>query len=102
MINISQEEFIKKAQEDKLQILDVRTPDECAAGMIHTAKTINFMEQQLFLEEIQKLDKAQPYLVYCRSGNRSGKACTMMDTMGFSQTYNLIGGTLGWEGDLTI
>lgn len=102
MINITQEEFIKKAKEDGFPILDVRRPDECASGIVANATTINFLDNDLFLEEIKKLDKTIPYLVYCRSGNRSGKACAMMDSMGFSQTYNLIGGMLEWEGDLSI
>lgn len=102
MINITQEEFIKKAQQDHFLILDVRRPDECASGIVANATTINFMDSEFFIEEIKKLDKTIPYLVYCRSGNRSGKACAMMDEMGFSATYNLIGGMLDWDGELSF
>lgn len=100
MEKITQEEFIIKAKDDNYQILDVRRPDECAKGIVENAMTINFMDNDLFLSEIKKLDKSKPYLIYCRSGNRSGKACTMMDAIGFTNTYNLIGGMLAWEGEL--
>lgn len=102
MINITQSEFIIKAKKDKFPILDVRRPDECATGIVSGALTIDFMDDKLFHMEIEKLDKKQPYLIYCRSGNRSSKACAMMDALGFTQTYNLIGGMLAWEGDLTL
>jgi len=58
------------------------------------------MDQSLFMNEIEKLDREKPYLVYCRSGNRSGKACNMMDQLGFGNTYNLIGGMLAWAGSV--
>lgn len=102
MIIINQEEFIKKAQDVNCQILDVRSPEECAAGIVSNAKMINIMDPELFQSEIEKLDKTKSYLVYCRSGNRSGKACQIMDSLGFTSTYNLAGGMLAWEGSLSV
>lgn len=102
MINIAQEEFIAKAKDDNYQILDVRRPDEWATGIVENATTIDFLDREHFLSEIEKLDKNKSYLIYCRSGNRSGKACMMMDAMGFRETFNLVGGMLAWKGDLSI
>jgi rhodanese-related sulfurtransferase len=36
-------------------------------------------------------------ILYCRSGNRSGQACQILDMMGFADTKNLQGGMLAWE-----
>lgn len=49
-----------------------------------------------FPEKIGKLNKDKHYLVYCRSGNRSGQACKLMAAEGFTNLYNLSGGIGGW------
>ena len=51
-----------------------------------------------FVSELEKLDKTLSYYVYCRSGNRSGQACSVMQKMGFESTFNLVGGFLEWTG----
>lgn len=81
-------------------ILDVRRPDECEEGIIPNAITIDIMNPQPFLKEVEKLDKNVPYFIYCRSGARSGQACLIMEELGFEETFNLIGGILEWNGDI--
>ena len=94
MKNIDQEQFIKLSEKDDHIIIDVRRPDECASGIISGAVMIDIMNRELFMQELMKLDKSKSYLVYCRSGNRSGKACQIMEGLGFVDTYNLVGGIL--------
>ena len=53
------------------------------------------------IDEVEKLDKSKNYYIYCRSGNRSGQACQIMDKLGFENTYNLMGGFNEWDGDVT-
>lgn len=72
-------------------ILDVRTPEETAEGMIEGAEQLDYNADN-FEAEIEKLDKEKTYLVYCRSGNRSGKACALMAEKGFKNLYNMKGG----------
>ncbi len=62
----------------------------------------NFLNQALFASKIEKLDKDQKYLVYCRSGNRSGIVCRMMDDLGLKSTFNLIGGMLFLDWTVSI
>ena len=82
-------------------ILDVRTPQERESlGILPNAKVLNFMDYDLFIKGLEKLDKEKSYFIYCRSGNRSGKACMIMSQMGFSKTYNLIGGMIEWKGKI--
>lgn len=76
-------------------ILDVRTAPEFKQGALPKAKNIDLMDAQ-FSQKINALDKTKPYLVYCRSGNRSGSACKFMGENGFTQVYNLAGGMMGW------
>lgn len=100
MKNIEQDKFLEYANSGEYVILDVRQPVECVSGKVPNAQELDFMDRTFFMEEISKLDKDKKYLVYCRSGNRSGQACAMMDNMGFGDTNNLIGGLLSWTGPL--
>ena len=86
--------------DDKAVILDVRTDNEVAAGIIPKAIQIDFYRGHDFIAEIQKLDKDKNYYVYCRSGNRSGQACKIMGQLGFKNAYNLIGGMMQWQGEI--
>lgn len=100
MENIDQNKFREKANNDNTVILDVRTPVEWESGVIANAKLLDIMETDNFLSEVQKLDKSKEYLIYCRSGNRSGQACQVMESMGFTKTNNLVGGMLDWTGEV--
>ena len=101
MEDLSQEEWASRLENDKnAVILDVRTDAEVADGIIPNAIHIDIYKGQDFIDEIETLDKDKNYYVYCRSGNRSGQACAIMDQLGFENAYNLEGGILEWEGDL--
>ncbi len=78
-----------------IPIVDVRRPEEFEAGQIETAKNINFLADD-FIKTISQLDTLQPLLIYCRSGNRSGRAAKVMDSLGFKKIYDLEGGYLNW------
>ncbi len=94
--NIEVDEFKVKMKEENTVVLDVRTTPELAEGAVPESKMINFMEPD-FAEKIEALDKDKTYLVYCRSGNRSARACEQMAGMGFAKLYNLLGGIHAWN-----
>lgn len=94
--NVSAEELNDRRLLAGNIVLDVRTPQEIDEGTIPNNKQINFFSRS-FKAEVQKLDKSKSYLVYCRSGNRSGKACAMMAEMGFENLCNLKGGISAWN-----
>jgi rhodanese-related sulfurtransferase len=87
--------FAEMIDDRGVVILDVRTPAETAEGVIVGAQEIDFREPD-FAEQIAQLDKDKTYLVYCRSGNRSGQATQLMAEMGFKHLYNLTGGYVAW------
>ncbi len=76
-------------------LLDVRTPAEVQQQVLDGALNIDFMQPD-FAQQVAGLDKNKTYLVYCRSGNRSGQACQLMAQQGFSDLYNLSGGLIKW------
>lgn len=65
-------------------VIDVRTPAEFAGGHLEGAANID-IQSSTFAAKVAKLDKAVPYFVYCRSGNRSAQAITAMKAAGFSK-----------------
>lgn len=98
-MNLTQEQWWQQFQEDEnAAILDVRTPEECQNGIIPGAIMIDIYKGQGFIYELEELDKAKNYYVYCHAGSRSAKACQVMQQLGFKNAYNLIGGISEWEG----
>ena len=77
-------------------ILDVRTPSEYNAGHIDGATNVNYNASD-FVEQLNKLDKTDVYLLYCASGNRSSKALNKMKELGFTKIYHLKKGYNGWK-----
>jgi len=94
--NIDAQTFEGLMQKNDHVVIDVRSQQEYAEGKIDPHTLINFFESD-FKSKIEKLDPSKTYLVYCRSGNRSGKACAMMGQMGFDNLYNLEGGIGAWN-----
>lgn len=100
-MNLTQEDWVSQFEADgNAQILDVRTENECNEGVIPNSINIDIYEGQVFIDKIQALDKSKNYYVYCRSGARSAKACEVMNSLGFENTYNLMGGILDWNGEV--
>ena len=96
----SQEAFdlIRENQENPgFIILDVRTSSEYRAGHIEGALNID-VNLASFREELEQLSKNDTYLVYCRTGNRSGTALCEMENLGFSSIYHLVNGITEWVG----
>mgnify|MGYP001079358811 CR=1 FL=1 len=77
-------------------IMDVRTPEEYTEGHIVDAINLNYYSKT-FKNELNKFDKNKTYLVYCRSGRRSGIALNIMKELGFTEVYNILGGITQWE-----
>lgn len=102
MADLTQKEWTSQLESDNnAVIIDVRTPNEVAQGIIPNAIHIDIFKGQGFIDEIKQLDLSKNYYVYCKVGGRSGQACSVMNQLGFNNTYNLIGGITDWEGEIT-
>jgi len=80
---------------EDLVILDVRTADEFNDGHLEGAVMLDFYDPD-FATQIADLDPDVPYLLYCRSGNRSGQAAEIMEQLGFTDVTDVDGGILAW------
>ena len=86
------------AQETGYIILDVRRPDEFAAG--HIPNAINVPNESIGTDEIPELPyKDQLIMVYCRSGRRSKEASEKLVKLGYTNIVEF-GGILDWKGDI--
>lgn len=81
----------------KVQLVDVRTPEEFLAGHIDKAKNINFNDPNFKQTIATSLNKNKPVAIYCRSGRRSASALIILKEMGFKDIYDLEGGFLNWQ-----
>ena len=79
-------------------IIDVRTPEEFTEERIENAINIDYRSETL-QDELDELDKNQTYLIYCRSGGRSGNALDTMEELNFKEVYNLLGGINQWKAE---
>lgn len=78
------------------QLIDVRTASEVASGVIPGAINIDFRSAN-FETELQKLNRNQPYLIYCAKGSRSAQAVEKMTMLGFTNLTDLDGGYDAWS-----
>lgn len=97
MQNITADEVKSRLDNgETLHLIDVREPHEHAefniGGQLISLGKIQTMQ----VEELDDL-KEEEVILYCRSGNRSGQAATILDMLGFKNTKNLVGGMLGWQ-----
>ena len=86
------------AQESDYIILDVRRPDEFAAG--HIPGAINVANESIGTDDVPELpDKNQLIMVYCRSGRRSKEAAEKLVKLGYTNIVEF-GGILDWKGEI--
>ena len=97
MTNISPEEVKQRMDAgETLHLIDVREPYENAEFYIGGLLLPLGKVQSMQVDDIEDL-KDEEVIIYCRSGNRSGQACLILETMGFKNTKNLVGGMLNWR-----
>lgn len=97
MQTITVEELKKRLDVgEKLNIVDVREPHEHAEFNIGGQLIPLGRVQTMDIDELEPF-KDQELFVYCRSGNRSGQACLILETLGFKNTINVTGGMLAWR-----
>ena len=72
---------------DDLVVIDVRTPQEYDEGALAASELIDIQAAD-FRQRIGELDRDVAYVVYCRSGNRSAQAVTIMADLGFTELYD--------------
>ncbi|MEO9076560.1 MAG: rhodanese-like domain-containing protein [Gelidibacter sp.] len=88
-------EMMSLMELEGVQLVDVRTANERVDGFIKNSQNIDF-NSPTFDEDILKLDKTKPVILYCRSGGRSAKCAQKLKDAGFIKIYDVKGGITQW------
>jgi rhodanese-related sulfurtransferase len=97
MQNISVEELKSRMDAgEKIHLIDVREPNEYAEYNIGGQLIPLGKIQSMQIDEIEDL-KNEEVIIHCRSGKRSVTACLFLETLGFTNTVNVVGGVLDWQ-----
>lgn len=94
--NTSPTDAIQMINHQDALILDVREDSEFSNGHILNSLHIPQGSLKSRLNELEKY-KDKPIIVSCRSGHRSGQACSMLKKQGFDTVFNLSGGVMAWQ-----
>lgn len=98
MTTITVEELKQRLEAgEPLQLVDVREPEERAAFNIGGTFLPLGQIQAMQTDDIDDLKNTE-VVCYCRSGNRSGQACLILEAIGFTNVKNLVGGMNDWQG----
>lgn len=96
--SLTADEFEKEITTKKdIQILDVRTPGEFFGGHIKNAMQADWNNKAEFERRLGFVDKNKPVYVYCLAGGRSAAAAAKMRKAGYTNVYELSGGTNAWR-----
>ncbi len=93
---VTPEEMQSLLELEDVQLVDVRTSKEYETGFIAHSQNIDF-HSPTFDEDIAKLDKTKPVILYCKSGGRSNKCSKKLKDAGFVLVYELEGGITQWK-----
>ena len=95
-LNLKPEEVKCFIEFSKPIVIDIRTPEEYAAGHLEKVNINLDYYAPDFKGQLARLDKTAKYLIYCRSGGRSGKTLVIMKDMGFNEVHDIAGGINAW------
>lgn len=93
---VSPEEVQTLLDMEDVQLVDVRTSKEYTTENIPGAQNIDF-SSPTFDEDILKLDKSRPVILYCQKEGRSSKCGAKLKDAGFIKVYDLNGGITKWK-----
>lgn len=93
---LSVEEFAQRISQGKVQLVDVRTPEEYKSEHLHGAISINILSEDFDSLSTQILNPDYPVFVYCQSGKRSAMATKRLHAENYV-VYQLKGGMIAWK-----
>lgn len=92
--NVSREKAKELIETEEVAVIDVRTQEEYNSGHIPGAHLLPLDQLHTQLDD---LDKDQPYLIVCKTGNRSLQASQQLLDNGFKHIYNMENGMNAWS-----
>lgn len=94
--SLSPIEFKQALDTGEYKLIDIRTVEEYYEGHLADASQSDYYQSVLFNSYLDSLDKNDKYLIYCRTGNRTGDTLKIMRQKGFKNVADLDGGIVAW------
>jgi len=95
-LNVKPAEVRSFIEARKPVVIDIRTAEEHASGYIDPTHQVMDYYAPDFKDRLSNLDKSASYLIYCRSGRRTGAALLAMKDLGFRDGHDIEGGITAW------
>lgn len=89
-------EFKNAIDSGEYKLIDIRTAEEYYQGHLAGAEQNDYYQTILFNSYLDSLDKNGKYLIYCRTGHRTGETIKLMREKGFKNVADLQGGITAW------
>jgi len=93
---VTAEEMQSILELEDVQLVDLRSPEDYDENHILNSQNIDF-SSPTFDDDITKLDKEKPVILYCKGGGRSAKCAQKLKEAGFKKIYDLDGGISKWK-----
>lgn len=94
--DLQPQQALQYIEAEKPVVVDIRTAEEHAAGYIPATTLVLDYYAPDFRDRLAGLDRKAAYLIYCRSGRRSGAALEVMRELGFADARHIAGGITAW------
>lgn len=93
---VSIDDVAALVNDEKYQLIDLRTHDEIKeSGTIPFSKVVDYRSND-FEHIVDAMDKDGKYILYCKSGGRSGRALKLFNKKGFKNVKEMNAGYDGW------
>ena len=92
--NLQPEEFNSLVVQDSVYVVDTHIPEQ--QHIMGTDAVIPYNEIENNLDKLPN-DKSAPIALYCRSGRMGEEAAQRLVSLGYTNVYNLVGGTIAWK-----
>jgi len=93
---VTVEEMQELSQLEDVQLIDFNAPVKQKEPLIEDTQNIDYLSSS-FEQDIEKIDKSKPVIVYCKSANHSAKCAAKMKEAGFVKIYDLDSTVTKWK-----
>lgn len=89
---------LKKLKDEKasFQLIDIREEHEIDICQIEG----EHIPMDNIMDDLTKISKDKQVIIHCRSGARSGAVCIKLESLGYTNVYNLKGGIIAWANEI--
>lgn len=93
--SLQADELLKLMQDEKIILLDTRSPKEYASGHLQSSRFVNF--ETFHIDKVGDIPKDAEIVLYCAVGGRSNRIAKQLISAGYQNVRELEGGIVKWK-----